>query len=165
MTHPHPPNAQQASQARAKIEQMKRQFEQKRAIADSLAGIGCQIGVYSGKGRRRKDDRGRQPGGHPGTGRRRCRHPRRRHRLSQHRPGDEDCGAARGRRGEQARAAGAVRRARHVHGLLPEERGGGDDLARADDPQRPSTSCSRAPTGAPSTTCWSTCRPARPTRP
>ena len=53
MTHPHPPNApnaQQASQARAKIEQMKRQFEQKRSIADSLAGIGCQIGVYSGKG-------------------------------------------------------------------------------------------------------------------
>ena len=50
MTQPHPPNQQQASQARAKIEQMKRQFEQKRAIADSLAGIGCQIGVYSGKG-------------------------------------------------------------------------------------------------------------------
>ena len=55
MTHQHPPNQgppnqQQAAQARAKIEQMKRQFEQKRAIADSLGGIGCQIGVYSGKG-------------------------------------------------------------------------------------------------------------------
>ena len=55
MTHQHPPNQrppnqQQTAQARAKIEQMKRQFEEKRAIADSLAGIGCQIGVYSGKG-------------------------------------------------------------------------------------------------------------------
>ncbi len=50
MTHAHPPNPQQASQARARIEQMKRQFEQKRAIAGSLANIGCQIGVYSGKG-------------------------------------------------------------------------------------------------------------------
>jgi len=45
-----PPNQQQTAQARAKIEQMKRQFEQKRAIADSLGGIGTQIGVYSGKG-------------------------------------------------------------------------------------------------------------------
>ena len=50
MTQQRPPNQQQTAQARAKIEQMKRQFEQKRAIADSLAGIGCQIGVYSGKG-------------------------------------------------------------------------------------------------------------------
>ena len=55
MTHQHPtnqrpPNQQQTAQARAKIEQMKRQFEQKRAIADSLGGIGTQIGVYSGKG-------------------------------------------------------------------------------------------------------------------
>ena len=49
MTQSHPPNPQ-APQARAKIEQMKRQFEQKRAIADSLAGIDKQIGVYSGKG-------------------------------------------------------------------------------------------------------------------
>ncbi len=49
MTHSHPPNPQ-APQARAKIEQMKRQFEQKRAIADSLEGIDKQIGVYSGKG-------------------------------------------------------------------------------------------------------------------
>ena len=49
MTHSHPPNPQ-APQARAKIEQMKRQFEQKRAISDSLAGIDKQIGVYSGKG-------------------------------------------------------------------------------------------------------------------
>ena len=50
MTQQRPPNQQQTAQARAKIEQMKRQFEQKRAIADSLGGIGCQIGVYSGKG-------------------------------------------------------------------------------------------------------------------
>jgi ATP-binding protein involved in chromosome partitioning len=49
MTHSHPPNPQ-APQARAKIEQMKRQFEQKRAIADSLEDIDKQIGVYSGKG-------------------------------------------------------------------------------------------------------------------
>ena len=50
MTQQRPPNQQQTAQARAKIEQMKRQFEQKRAIADSLGGIGTQIGVYSGKG-------------------------------------------------------------------------------------------------------------------
>ena len=41
---------QQAAQARAKIEAMKRQFEQKRAIADSLSQIKYKIGVYSGKG-------------------------------------------------------------------------------------------------------------------
>ncbi len=44
-----PPNPQ-AAQARARIEQMKRQFEQKRAIESSLAGIKTKIGVYSGKG-------------------------------------------------------------------------------------------------------------------
>tara|TARA_B100000686_G_C16798030_1_gene983815 strand:- start:2250 stop:3083 length:834 start_codon:yes stop_codon:yes gene_type:complete len=48
MTQPRP--NPQAPQARAKIEQMKRQFEQKRAISDSLSGIAHQIGVYSGKG-------------------------------------------------------------------------------------------------------------------
>ena len=44
MTQPNP------AQARAKIEAMKRQFEQKRAIADSLSGIRHKIGIYSGKG-------------------------------------------------------------------------------------------------------------------
>ena len=38
------------AQARAKIEAMKRQFEQKRAIADALSQIKHKIGVYSGKG-------------------------------------------------------------------------------------------------------------------
>lgn len=56
MTHSHhghgggAPNADQAAQARARIEAMKRQFEQKKAIADSLSGIKYKIGVYSGKG-------------------------------------------------------------------------------------------------------------------
>ena len=40
----------QAAQARAKIEQMKRQWEQKRAIAETLSQIRNKIGVYSGKG-------------------------------------------------------------------------------------------------------------------
>jgi len=44
------PNNPQAAQARARIEAMKRQFEQKRAIASSLGGINHKIGVYSGKG-------------------------------------------------------------------------------------------------------------------
>ena len=55
MTHAHgraggPPDANQAAQARARIEAMKRQFEQKKAIADSLSEIEHKIGVYSGKG-------------------------------------------------------------------------------------------------------------------
>ncbi len=50
MTHPHPQNPQAAAQGRAKIEQMKRSFEQKKAIADSLGRIKNKIGVYSGKG-------------------------------------------------------------------------------------------------------------------
>ena len=49
MTQPQPKHPQ-AAQARAKIEQMKRTWEQKRSIADSLARIKCKIGVYSGKG-------------------------------------------------------------------------------------------------------------------
>ena len=49
MTQPQPANPQ-AAQARAKIEAMKRQFEQKRAITDALARITHKIGVYSGKG-------------------------------------------------------------------------------------------------------------------
>ena len=43
-------NPQQAGQARAKIEAMKRQWEQKRVIAESLSRIKHKIGVYSGKG-------------------------------------------------------------------------------------------------------------------
>lgn len=38
------------AQARARIEAMKRQFEQKRAIDESLGSITSKIGVYSGKG-------------------------------------------------------------------------------------------------------------------
>ena len=49
MTQPQPANPQ-AAQARAKIEAMKRQFEQKRAITDALSRITHKIGVYSGKG-------------------------------------------------------------------------------------------------------------------
>ena len=49
MTQPQPANPQ-AAQARAKIEAMKRQFEQKRAITDALSRISHKIGVYSGKG-------------------------------------------------------------------------------------------------------------------
>ena len=41
---------QNPAQARAKIEAMKRQFEQKRQIDSSLDGIKNKIGVYSGKG-------------------------------------------------------------------------------------------------------------------
>ena len=49
MTQPQLANPQ-AAQARAKIEAMKRQFEQKRAITDALSKISHKIGVYSGKG-------------------------------------------------------------------------------------------------------------------
>ncbi len=48
MTQPQP--IPQAAQARAKIDQMKRAFEQKRAISESLATIKATVGVYSGKG-------------------------------------------------------------------------------------------------------------------
>ena len=41
---------QNPAQARARIEGMKRQFEQKRQIEESLSGISNKIGVYSGKG-------------------------------------------------------------------------------------------------------------------
>ena len=41
---------QNPAQARARIESMKRQFEQKRQIDEALSGIKCKIGVYSGKG-------------------------------------------------------------------------------------------------------------------
>jgi len=44
------PQSAQAAQARAKIEQMKRTWEQKRNIANSLGRIKYKIGVYSGKG-------------------------------------------------------------------------------------------------------------------
>jgi ATP-binding protein involved in chromosome partitioning len=49
LTQPQPANPQ-AAQARARIQQMKRSFEEKRAITDSLAGVKRTIGVYSGKG-------------------------------------------------------------------------------------------------------------------
>ena len=43
-------NPNQQAQARAKVEAMRRQFEQKRAISETLSRIGYKIGVYSGKG-------------------------------------------------------------------------------------------------------------------
>ena len=43
-------NQQQTAQARQRIESMKRQFEQKRAIASALSQIKHKVGVYSGKG-------------------------------------------------------------------------------------------------------------------
>jgi ATP-binding protein involved in chromosome partitioning len=43
-------NQPQAAQAKARIEAMKRQFEQKRNIASALSKIKYKIGVYSGKG-------------------------------------------------------------------------------------------------------------------
>jgi len=43
-------NPQQQAQARARIEGMKRQFEQKRSIATALSQIKQKVGVYSGKG-------------------------------------------------------------------------------------------------------------------
>ena len=43
-------NPQQAAQARARIEGMKKQFEQKRQVTDTLANIKNKVGVYSGKG-------------------------------------------------------------------------------------------------------------------
>ena len=43
-------NQQQQAQARAKIEAMKAQFEQKRAIATALGQLKQKVGVYSGKG-------------------------------------------------------------------------------------------------------------------
>jgi ATP-binding protein involved in chromosome partitioning len=43
-------NQQQTAQARARIEAMKQQFEQKRRISDSLSRIKHKVGVYSGKG-------------------------------------------------------------------------------------------------------------------
>ena len=50
--HEHGPQDpdQQKAQARSRIEQMKRQFQEKKAIADTLSEIKYKIGVYSGKG-------------------------------------------------------------------------------------------------------------------
>ncbi|MBR62343.1 MAG: ATP-binding protein [Dehalococcoidia bacterium] len=45
-----PNNPAQNPQARAKIESMKRQFEQRRAISSALESVKNKIGVYSGKG-------------------------------------------------------------------------------------------------------------------
>ncbi len=44
------PSQPQVDQARARIEAMKRQFEQKRNIASALSRIAHKVGVYSGKG-------------------------------------------------------------------------------------------------------------------
>lgn len=43
-------NPQQAVQGRARVEAMKRQFEQKRNVTEALSTIKNKIGVYSGKG-------------------------------------------------------------------------------------------------------------------
>ena len=48
MTQQMDPNQQ--AQARARVEAMRRQFEQKRAISESLSRIRHKVGVYSGKG-------------------------------------------------------------------------------------------------------------------
>ena len=45
-----PENPAKNAQARAKIESMKRQFEQRRAISSALSSVKNKIGVYSGKG-------------------------------------------------------------------------------------------------------------------
>ena len=45
-----PANNPQSAQAREKIQQMKRAWDQKRAIDDSLGSIRYKVGVYSGKG-------------------------------------------------------------------------------------------------------------------
>ena len=50
MANPPQMNSPQAAQARAKVEAMKRQFEQRRNIANALSKIRHKIGVYSGKG-------------------------------------------------------------------------------------------------------------------
>ena len=43
-------NPNQQAQARAKVEAMRRQFEQKRAVSETLSRIKYKVGVYSGKG-------------------------------------------------------------------------------------------------------------------
>ncbi len=50
MTSKPQPSQPQVNQARARIEAMKRQFEQKRNIASALSRIAHKVGVYSGKG-------------------------------------------------------------------------------------------------------------------
>jgi ATP-binding protein involved in chromosome partitioning len=50
MTNRPQPSQPQVDQARARIEAMKRQFEQKRNIASALSRITHKVGVYSGKG-------------------------------------------------------------------------------------------------------------------
>ena len=46
MATPQQPNAQQ----NARLQQIRRQWEQKRQITDRLASVRTKIGVYSGKG-------------------------------------------------------------------------------------------------------------------
>ena len=52
MTRPQSPHAHNHGKdsARAKVEQMKKQWAQKKLVADTLAAVGTKIGVYSGKG-------------------------------------------------------------------------------------------------------------------
>lgn len=50
MTNRPQPNKAEAAQARQRLDGMKRQFEQKRIIAESFSSVQYKIGVYSGKG-------------------------------------------------------------------------------------------------------------------
>ena len=45
-----PPDENEIAQARSKVQNMKRSFEQKRAITEALSKIRFKVGVYSGKG-------------------------------------------------------------------------------------------------------------------
>ena len=45
-----PPDEHEIAHARSRIQNMKRSFEQRRAIAEALGKIRCKVGVYSGKG-------------------------------------------------------------------------------------------------------------------
>ncbi len=50
MTQRPAPNPASNPQARARLESMKRQFQQRRAITEALGGVRHTVGVYSGKG-------------------------------------------------------------------------------------------------------------------
>ena len=49
-TRREPPDEHEIAHARSRIQNMKRSFEQKKAITAALSKIRCKIGVYSGKG-------------------------------------------------------------------------------------------------------------------
>ena len=53
-------------QETARLEQIKRTWQQKRQITDRLSKIATKIGVYSGKGGVGENHRGSEPGGYPG---------------------------------------------------------------------------------------------------